>query len=160
MQKLIPVEEAKALMTEAQGWSVWGWLTEKRRLRTTADKAWEALEEMERNVRDSWSAGAKKAYRELEAEAALAANPRSRRAYEKARDEAKDVDPQIKLAVERAREMLAEAHTARMTAEETFDEAERRMSTTMACEGARQAIDAWKLREKAIRKLEAVARET
>lgn len=30
MQKLIPVEEAKALMTEAIEWSVWRWLLEKK----------------------------------------------------------------------------------------------------------------------------------
>jgi len=55
MQKLIPVEEAKALMREAAGWSVWGWLTEKQRLRRTADAAWDALEELERKTKERWS---------------------------------------------------------------------------------------------------------
>ena len=43
-----------------------------------------------------------------------------------------------------------------MQAEETFDEADRRMSTRMACEGARQAIHAWEEREKFLRKMEAL----
>ena len=63
MRKLIPVEEAKALMREAIDWSLWGWLTEKRRLRTTADAAWEALEGCEREVKSGWSDDLKKAYR-------------------------------------------------------------------------------------------------
>ena len=39
-----------------------------------------------------------------------------------------------------------------------FDEADRRMSTSMACTGAQMAIDAWEMREKVIRKAEALAR--
>ena len=38
------------------------------------------------------------------------------------------------------------------------DEADRRMSTSMACEGAQMAIDAWEMREKFIRKMEALGR--
>ena len=33
------------------------------------------------------------------------------------------------------------------------------MSTSMACEGAQMAIDAWEMREKVIRKAEALARK-
>ena len=43
MRKLIPVEEAKALMNEAKDWGVWRWLTEKRRVRAAANAAVEAL---------------------------------------------------------------------------------------------------------------------
>lgn len=50
------------------------------------------------------------------------------------------------------------AYDARMDAEATFDEAERRMSASMAREGAQKAIDAYGLHEQAIRKAEAVAR--
>jgi hypothetical protein len=138
MQKLNPVEDAKALMREATDWSVWGWLTEKRRLRTTADAAWEALEELERTVKKQWSADLKKAYR------------------------AKDgngIDPELKPALERLKEADAEWRAARILAEATFDEAERRMSTSMAREGAQQAIEAWELTEKAIRRAEALARK-
>ena len=49
---------------------------------------------------------------------------------------------------------------ARDAAEAQFDEADRRMSTSMACEGAQMAIDAWEMREKVIRKAEALARRS
>jgi hypothetical protein len=158
MQKLIPVEEAKALMKEAIDWSLWGWLTEKRKLRTTADRAWEALDELEKKVKGAWSDDLKAAWREVEARAAAGGNARARRQYEKAQEEARDVAPEIKLAAERLKEAEIEADAAHVKAEETFDEADRRMSTSMACEGTRQAIDAWEMREKVIRKAESLGR--
>ncbi|MBZ5625312.1 MAG: hypothetical protein LAQ69_42415 [Acidobacteriia bacterium] len=158
MQKLIPVEEAKTLMTEAQDWSLWGWLTEKRKLRTTADRAWEALDELEKKVRGAWSDDLKAAHRELEALASADGNARARHKYEMAKEQAKDIAPEIKLAVRRFKEADDEAYAARMQAEETFDEADRRLSTRMAVEGAKQAIDAWEMREKVIRKAEALGR--
>jgi hypothetical protein len=160
MQKLIPVEEAKALMNAAVDWSVWGWLTEKRKLRATADKAWEALDEAEARVRATWSDDLQKAWQELDAEAALESNPRAKRQYEKAKEAARAVDQQTKSAAKKLKEADEKAYSLRMQAEETFDEADRRMSTSMACEGARQAIDAWETREKYIRKMEALARRT
>lgn len=159
MQKLIAVEEAKALMNEALDWSLWGWLTEKRRLRATADRAWEALDEAEKKVRAGWSEDLRKAWHELEAMAEFEANPRAKRQCEKARDEAKDVDPEVKLAARKLKEADEEAYALHMQAEETFDEADRRMSTSMAREGARQAIDAWETREKFVRKMEALGRK-
>jgi hypothetical protein len=159
MQKLIPVEEAKALMNQAADWSVWGWLTEKRRLRATADKAWEALDEAEERVRASWSDDLRKAWQELKAEARLATNPKTKRNYERAKEEAKDVDLQTKLAAKKLQAAEEEAYALRMQAEETFDEADRRMSTRMACDGARQAIEAWEQREKYIRKMETLGRK-
>ena len=54
----------------------------------------------------------------------------------------------------------AKAHQARMDAEAQFDEADRRLSTDMAREGAQMAIDAWTMREKFIRRLETFARQT
>jgi len=158
MQKLPPVEEAKALMREAIDWSVWGWLTEKRKLRTTADRAWEALEDFEKRVKAGWNQDLKLAYRELEALAAVNGNARGKRQYEKAREEAEAVDPEIKLAIQKLRDAEEKAHSARMQAEETFDVAERRLSTSMACEGAQQAIDAWEMRERVIRKAESLGR--
>jgi hypothetical protein len=118
MHRLAAVEEAKTLFEDAKDWGVWRWLMEKGRARRTADAAWEALEECEKEVR----AGLPKRL-----PAPL-----------------KDLD--------------AEAYKARMDAEAQFDEADRRMSTEMARQGAQMAIDAWKLREKFIRKLEAAAR--
>jgi len=137
MQKLIPVENAKALMREAVNWSLWGWLTKKGRLRSTADAAWESLEECDRKVKDRWSEDLKKAYQGKNSN---------------------HLDPDLKLAVERVREADEVWKAARETAEATFDEADRRMSTSMACEGAQQAIEAWELTEKAIRRAEALAR--
>jgi hypothetical protein len=139
MRKLNPVEEAKALMREATGWSLWGWLTEKRKLRTTADAAWEALESLERKVKAGWSDDLKKAYRTKDG---------------------KDIEPELKLAIERMRKADEAWREARETAEATFDESERRLSTAMAREGAAQAIEAWELTEKAIRRAEALGRKS
>src|SRR4051812_27938159 len=130
MQKLIPVEEAKALMREAVEWSVWNWLTQKSRLRSVADAAWEALEEQERRVKDQWSDDLKSAYRGRNSN---------------------HLDAGLKLAVQRVKEADEAWKVARILAEATFDEADRRMSTSMACDGAQQAIEAWELTEKAIR---------
>ncbi len=139
MRKLIPVEDAKALMREAIDWSLWSWLTQKRRLRTTADAAWEALEGCERKVKSSWSEELRKAYR--------------------GKDGA-GLDPELKAAIKRMKEADEAWREARETAEATFDEADRRMSTSMACEGAAQAIEAWELTEKAIRQAEALGRRS
>ena len=121
--RLAQVEEAKALFEEAKGWGVWGWLTEKRRLRHTADAAWEALQAREEKVKQGW-------------------DPVTR-----------------KMAAHRFRKDDAEAHQARVDAEAQFDEADRRMSTSMARDGAQMAIDAWTMREKLIRRMEQFARK-
>jgi len=159
MQKLTEVEEAKTLMgMAANEWGVWKWLTEKKRVRTTADTAWAALEEYEKKVKAGWNDDLKKAYLELEAKAALDSNPKAKRQYEKAKEAAAGVDAKVKAAAQKLKEVDDEAYGLRMQAEATFDEAEKRMSTSMAKEGSRQAIEAWSLREKFIRKAEAAAR--
>src|SRR5215471_16774425 len=109
MQKLIPVEEARALMNEAKDWSVWRWLTEKRRVREAADRATAALNEAERKVKASWSDNLKKAYREAELEASVNGNPRVKRQYEKAKEEAQGVDPEIKVAARKVKQADDEA---------------------------------------------------
>jgi hypothetical protein len=159
MQKLGPVEEAKALMTEAKEWSLWKWLWEKKNVRVTADRANEALDALEKKVKASWSDDLKKAYRELEARADLDGNPRGKQRYEKAREEAKHIDAELKRAVQRVKEADDEAYQAHLDAEETFDEADRRLSTDTARKGTQKAIDSWDLREKAIRKAEALGRK-
>jgi hypothetical protein len=123
MHKLPPVEEAKALFEEAKDWGVWSWLTEKRKLRQTADAAWAALEECEAKVRASLGDGTR-----------------------------------MKAALHDLKTADRAAQKARVDAEAQFDEADRRMSTAMAREGAQMAIDAWTLREKFIRKLESLKR--
>ena len=47
------------------------------------------------------------------------------------------------------------AYRAHMDAENTFDEAERLLSTSLAREGCQKAIESWNLHEKAIRLAEA-----
>ena len=155
MHKLSQVEEATALMNEAKDWGVWRWLWEKSRVRAAADRANEALAELEDKVKASWSDDLKKAYREMEALASLNGHAKGKRQYEKAKEEAKDVDPEIKSTVARVKEADDIAQKAHLDAEETFDEAERRLDTGMAQNGAEKAIESWVLREKAIRRAEA-----
>jgi hypothetical protein len=146
MQKVLPVEEAKSLMREAIDWSLWGWLTEKRRLRTTADRAWEALDDVEKKVKAGWSEDLQLAYRELQAKGRKNGHTR-------------DVPQEVKSALQKLKEAEDEAHALRMQAEETFDQADRRMSIPMACQGAKEAIEAWEMRERVIRKAEALGRK-
>jgi len=158
VKRLAPVEEAKALLTEAADWSVWRWLTEKRRVRETADIGTATLDQFDEEVKAAWGDDLRKAYREVEAQAAFDADPTNKRRYEKARDEARDIDPKIKAAAKRVKEADDEAEQARLDAEATFDEAEKRMSAGLAREGARKAILAYELRETSIRKAEVAAR--
>jgi transposase len=150
MHKLAPVEEAKTLFREARDWSVWRWLIEKRRARSTADAAWAALEACEEKVKAGWVEEWQQAYRDLSADG----RPKARRGAPRAAG----LDPEIKEALERLHEADIEASQAHEAAEAQFDEADRKMSGSMACEGAQMAIDAWEMREKVIRKAEALGR--
>jgi hypothetical protein len=159
MRKLVQVEDAKSLLEVAKEWGVWKWLMEKKRVRRTADIAWEAFDELEKEVRNAWSADLQKAYAELAAEAEVAeGGAPAKRKYEKARKEAADVDPKIKTLAQKQKEIDDEAYRVRMQAEDMFDEAEKRLSTSMAREASQVAIDAYNLREKAVRKAETAAR--
>jgi hypothetical protein len=158
MQKLAEVEEVKNLLEVAKDWGVWKWLMEKKRVRQTADIAWEVLEAYEKKVKAGWSDDLIKAYQELEAQAALDGNPRLKRQYEKAKEAASGVDANIKAAAQKLKQADDEAYRARVQADATFDEAERRLSTDMARQGSREAIEAYGLREKFIRKAEAAGR--
>jgi hypothetical protein len=141
MQKLAPVENAKTLFNEAKDWSIWRWLIEKKHARTTADTAWEALEACEEKVKTGWTEDWQQAY----------GHPKSKRYAA--------LDPEVKAALERLHEDDESARQARDAAEAQFDEADRRMSSSLACVGAQMAIDAWEMREKVIRKAEALARK-
>jgi hypothetical protein len=159
MRKLVQVEDAKSLLEVAKNWGVWKWLTEKKRVRQTADIAWESFDELEKEVKSGWSDHLQKAYAELVAEAAVAeGGAPAKRKFEKARKEAADVDPRIKAVAKKLKESDDEAYRLRMQAEDMFDEAEKRMSTSMAREASQVAIDAYNLREKAVRKAETAAR--
>jgi len=159
MHSVKSVEEAKSLLNEAKDWGVWRWLTEKKRVRAAADLAWADLEEVEKGIKTSWGDDLRKAYRELQAASNLDGNRKSKLFYERAVEEAKEVDPELKAFAARLKEADDEAFQARMTAEDTFDEAERRLSTSMARRGSEQAIAAYELREKFIRRAEAARRK-
>ncbi|HTS63907.1 MAG TPA: hypothetical protein VMH28_17915 [Candidatus Acidoferrales bacterium] len=159
MKAIESVEKAKALLNEAKDWGVWRWLTEKKRVRAAADAAWADLEEVEKDVKGSWGDDLRRAYRELQAHSNLDGNARSRHAYEKAVEEAKDVAAELKEFAAKLKKADDEAFQARMTAEETFDEAERRLSVPQARQGSEQAIAAYELREKFIRRAEAARRK-
>ena len=158
MHKLVPVEDARALMTEAQRWSVWRWLTEKKKVRAIADKATAALNQENENVKCSWSDDVNRAYNEVIAEASLNGDPTTKRAYEKAKKEAMGIDAKVKTAARRAKEADDAGYHATMEAEDMFAEAERRMSASMARDAAQKALESYDLREAAIRKSEAAAR--
>lgn len=132
MKKLIEVDQAKALMSEAIDWSVMKWLSEKKRVRKIADKANAVLDSVEKETQEAWSQELKAAYSN-----SGAANPEIRHLAKKIREAH---DAAIKLRTE---------------AEETFDKAERRLSTALAREGCHQAIKGWELHLEAIRKAEA-----
>lgn len=158
MKRLVEVETAKALLTEAVDWSVWRWMTEKSKVRETADRGTAALDRLDEEVKTSWSRQLKKAYRELLAQAAFDSDPKKKRQYETAREAARTIDPKIKAAAKRVKQADDEAYVARMDAEQTFDEAERLLNAGMAREGSKKAILAYDLREKAIRKAELAGR--
>lgn len=138
MRKLPEVEEAKALMTEAMEWSVMKWMREKKRVRKAADRANDALDELSNETKLLWSEELRAAYGSL----AQNANP------------AKQPDAEIANAVKPVKRADDESFRAHLDAENTFDEAERQLSTSMAREGCRKAIYSWELHEKAIRMAE------
>lgn len=146
MRKLTEVEEAKALMTEAVEWSVMRWLREKKRVRKAADKANDALDALEQEIKRGWSAELTAAYGEL-----LPASPKPPR-VKKDND---SISAEIRLAARQIKQADEQAYRAHMDAEETFDEAEKQLSTRLAREGASKAIASWELHESAIRKAEA-----
>ena len=68
------------------------------------------------------------------------------------------IDPEVLATVRDVKEADDEAETKRLDAEDTFERAERTMSTAGAREGARKALETYDLHEKAIRKAEAATR--
>ena len=156
MRRLPEVKEAKDLMTEAMDWSVIRWLFEKRRVRKVADQANAVLDRLDEEVKAAWNEDLKFAYDELPAQDGHAR--RKRRPLDK--QHSHKPDPQVRLLAKELRDADDEAWRARMDAEDTFDEADRQMSTSLAQEGCKKAIHSWTLHEKAIRKSEAVISAT
>ncbi|HWI69498.1 MAG TPA: hypothetical protein VNS88_14180 [Nitrospiraceae bacterium] len=143
MERIPQVEAAKALMNEAVSWSVMKWLREKKRVRKTADQANAALDQLNQAVKDRWPEDIRAAYEGLVAQRPNKTPPPV-------------IDPQSRLSAKKVKEADDAAYRARMDAEDTFDEAERQLSTRLAREGCRKAIQSWDLHEKAIRKAEAL----
>jgi hypothetical protein len=150
MRKIPEVETAKALMTEATVWSVMKWLREKKRVRRTADDANAALDCLSQALKEQWTDDFRSAYQDLAAQSpGGSTQARSPKSAQSTREEAG-------LIVKKIKEADDEAYRARMDAEQTFDEAERQLSTRLAREGCRKAILSWELKEKAIQKAEAL----
>ncbi len=156
MLNIKEVETAKALMAEAVNWSVMKWLGEKKRVRKTSDIANDTLDAVDKEVKATWSDELKAAYASLPmigmpAEQGLTQpNSNGKKA---------DIDPEIMLLAKALKQADEEAYRAHLLAEDTFERAEKRLSTSMAREGSRQAIISWELKEKAITKSQAAARE-
>lgn len=153
MEKLPEVETAKALMTEAMVWSVMKWLREKKRVRKTADLANAALDQLSARTRQRWPDPIRAAYEGLLARAIGTAT-----AHEPQKPSRPVISPEATLTAQKMKETDDEAYSARMDAEEAFDQAERQLSTRLAREGCRKAILSWDLHEKAIRKAEVIIR--
>lgn len=145
MHKILEVEQARALMTEAMEWSVMRWLREKKRVRKAADQANAALDEMNRNVKESWGHELRAAYKELDSTKGASGASHSQQTA---------ISPDTRELARKVKEADDQAHEARMDAERTFDEAERLLSTSLAREGCKKAIRSWDLHEKAIRRAE------
>lgn len=143
MHKLPEVQAAKELMKEAMEWSAFKWLFEKTRVRQTADRANEALDRLNRSVKARWSDEIKAEYKELK--------HRPRKDAEEGPGNAG-----MHALLEKVIAADEAAHRARMAAEDTFDQAEKQMSTSLAAEGCKKAVHSWTLHEKAIRQAEAV----
>jgi hypothetical protein len=151
MSTLTEVKAAKALMTEARDWSVFKWLWEKSSVRQTADSANAALDRLNKRTKAHWAEELKIAYRQI-----LADGGKNGRLHHDNTSASSAIDPDLLQSLRTVKEMDEKARAARMDAEATFDEAERRMSTDLAREGCRKAIRSWELHEKAIRAAEAL----
>ncbi len=132
MQKIKEVEDAKAIMIEAINWSVMKWLREKKRVRRAADVANAALDSTIANLKAGWDKEFRSAYDQLNGKDS------------KAPAELIGTAKKVKQAEEAAKK-------ARDDAENTFDTAEKQLSTTMAREGCKKAIHSWELHEHVIR---------
>lgn len=148
MKKFTEVETAKTLMNEAMTWSVMRWLREKKRVRKTADTANAVLDQASLAVKSQWPQDVRLAY-----EALAKANGNSK-AHNSQEQPPVGINSPALLTARQVKAADDEAYRARMDAEDTFDEAERQLSTRLAREGCGKAIHAWDLHEKAIRKAE------
>lgn len=156
MRKLPAVEDARAIMTEGTQWGVWKWLMEKRRVRAIADEASAALDRLEMKVKATWSDDLKIAYNQLVSQDGDVKQARQKAKLGK-KPATPKIDSHVTTVVKRVKEADDDAYNAHEDAEDLFAEAEKRMSTSMARDAARKALEAYDLHEAAIRKAEALA---
>lgn len=133
MKTLPEVEAAKTLMMEAIDWSVIKWLSEKKRVRRAADQANATLDAYEDKLRNSWSPEFKQSYKSGVGV------------------------PDIQRSAKRIKEAHGSALQLRREAEDIFDKAEKRLSTALARDGCRKAIEGWEMHLKALRLAEEAA---
>ena len=144
MLNLKEVEQAKALMIEAAArWSVMKWLSEKKRVRKAADLANAVLDALDQQLKDTWSDELVAAYCELGSvgDKAVAPTPRGKK---------NSISAETKQLAKQLWQADSDAYKARWDAEDTFDLAEKKLSTSIAREGSRKAVASWDLHEKAI----------
>lgn len=149
MENIPAVETAKALMTEAVGWSVMKWLREKKTVRKAADQANAALDRLNQTVKNRWPSHVTAAYAAL-----LNDTNGNKKPHSRLESNSSVINVQAMQSAKKVKDADEEANRARIDAEETFDVAEKQLSTALAREGCRKAILSWELREKAIRKAE------
>jgi hypothetical protein len=159
MKKISAVENARALMTQGIEWGVWKWLTEKKRVRDAADQARDALDDQEMQVKLTWSDEYKLAYNQLVSQNGDARETRGKAKAKATKPAAGGkLDPKVLAAVTKVKEADDDAYNAHEDAEDIFAEAEKKMSTSMARDGARKALEAYDKHEAAIRRAEALAK--
>ena len=152
MRKLPEVEEARSIMKQGMEWGVWKWLMEKKRVRQIADRATAALDDAEMKVKVRWPEELKQAYDALvDEEFSTAKKGKKKSNFD-------GIDPAMLKLAKDVKAGFDEKETCRLDAEDTFDEAERKMSTEGARQGARKALMTYDLHEGAIRKAEAAAK--
>jgi len=154
MKKLEAVENARAIMIQGMEWGVFKWLLEKPKVRKIADKATEALNNAEDSVKATWSDDLKRAYNYLATQDSEAGKKKG------SKSKAEDFDAEVLAIAKGVYDADEETETMRLDAEDTFAEGEKKLSVSMAREGASKALATYDLHEKAIRKAEAAAKRS
>jgi hypothetical protein len=124
-------------------------------VRAVADRGTAALDELEKQVKAGWREDLRDAYAELAAPADADDDPFAAAERQFLQQQAQGLPGHIRALAKRVKEADDVAYRARMTAEETFDLAERRLSATLARRGAEEALAAYDLRYAAIAEAEA-----
>jgi hypothetical protein len=141
MKKLPEVETAKTVIMDAMNWSVMKWLREKKSVRAVADEANDAIDRFNQEIKLRWPLNLQSEFQSLTVNGKFTSGA--------------SADNPILTKIMEADDQAARA---RADAEETFDEAERQLSTRLAREGCRKAILSWELHEKASAAAEALIR--